>query len=77
MFNMHVAGVYKIPMEIIATSFCNAVMTYFQTEDDQTATLTDIRLIVVDGEKVDTVRHQFVKRIDQANYLERKYFSWN
>lgn len=57
-------------MDLIASSFCEAVLDYLTNRTVASGTLRTIRLVLLDDDAVDTFRHQFVKYLELTNRLD-------
>jgi hypothetical protein len=60
-----------VSLELVGESFCKAAVEYFsQRSSGGTATLQDIRLILVDDNAANTTRHSFVQYAERSGWLE-------
>jgi hypothetical protein len=60
-----------VSLELVGESFCKAVIEYFsQRSSGGTATLQDIRLILVDDNAANTTRHSFVQYAERSGWLD-------
>jgi hypothetical protein len=60
-----------LSLELVGESFCKAVVEYFsQRSRGGTATLQDIRLILVDDNAANTTRHSFVLYAERSGWLD-------
>jgi hypothetical protein len=57
-------------MDMIVSSFCEAVLDYLTNRPVASATLRMIRLVLFDDDAVDTFRHQFVNYLELSNRLD-------